>query len=1060
MMRTIKHLFWFLLLGIASNITAQAPAMEGKSLDGASGKNNETLVIALRNDSPPLTFLNFEGQPAGLIVDLWRLWAEKTGRKIEFQSAALQDTLDSFKKGTADIHGLILYSEERSEWIAFSQPIYELDFYFFSKKQENARGIADFKGRKVGVIQGTHQEERLRKRYPDIEVVPFAANEDMIRASLEGKILAFLSTPMAISMMLRQLGMVGEFASSDEKFFSGTLHAGVLKDNKELLSIVDKGLNLISRLELVEIEQRWVSNPDYRYYNSPTKSFLEEGQKERGMRLTAAEEAWLKTQRTVRISIPAVFPPLMFSGEDKRFQGIVLDYLDLFSKRTGIRFEPVSAPLSELPELMQDHRTDMFPAFMNFLPNPFMDLTDSCFTLSWVIVNRIEEPFLRDASDLTGMKVSVVKDNPLYNLLKKNHPEIDLYPFDNPVTAMKSVESGNADAFAGAFVVAGYVMQKYRVGNLKIAGQPGYEDFLFKFAVRNDWPELVSILNKTILSITHTEQDQIFQKWMPVRYEHAVMWKTVITWVLWVGGVLGMISGIMLFWNRKLAKEILQRKKVEIALRDNEAQFRLVFEKGRDAVFWTDANTGIIIKCNAKAEELTERTREDLIGMHLLRLHPPDRDYREAFLLAIKAQSTPEMDGEVISRTGKITPVLISTTVVALASRRIIQSVFHDISERKRIEEVHIFLAKTSKGIQAETFFETLAQYLGKGLDMNFVCIDRLEGDGLTARTVAVWCDGKFEDNVSYALKDTPCGEVVGKSVCCFPSSVCQFFPRDPVLLDLRAESYVGVTLFGYTGKPIGLIAVIGRRPLEKQTTVESTLKLVSVRAAAELERQDAEAALRTSLAEKEMLLKEIHHRVKNNLAAIMGLLDLEGNTLNDEFAKTALAELSARIRSMALVHEQLYRSENFSRINFQEYLEALTALLRSSYERSGHILVSVAATDVVMGLDNAVPCGLFITELVTNAFKYAFPGGRPRPGQGRCEIAITAEWDGTAYRLTVADNGVGLPADTDWMTTKTMGLVLVRMLGQHQLQGQINLDRSGGTAFRLRFAPRRTSGE
>ena len=107
------------------------------------------------------------------------------------------------------------------------------------------------------------------------------------------------------------------------------------------------------------------------------------------------------------------------------------------------------------------------------------------------------------------------------------------------------------------------------------------------------------------------------------------------------------------------------------------------------------------------------------------------------------------------------------------------------------------------------------------------------------------------------------------------------------------------------------------------------------------------------------------------------------------------------------------------------------------------------------MGLDSAVPCGLLITELVTNAFKYAFPAGQTCSGTSGCEIAVSAEWDGAAYTLTVADNGVGLPDGLDWTKTKTMGLLLVKMLGQHQLRGKIEVDCTGGTAFRLRFVPR-----
>ncbi|MFH0730379.1 MAG: PAS domain-containing protein [Pseudomonadota bacterium] len=218
---------------------------------------------------------------------------------------------------------------------------------------------------------------------------------------------------------------------------------------------------------------------------------------------------------------------------------------------------------------------------------------------------------------------------------------------------------------------------------------------------------------------------------------------------------------------------------------------------------------------------------------------------------------------------------------------------------------------------------------------------------------------------------------------------------------------------------------------------------------------KQAEEQIRTSLAENEVLLREVHHRVKNNLAAIMGLLDLQGQKMDDATTKAALLELNVRIKSMALVHEQLYKADNFSRIDFQDYIQALTAHLYLSYKRSVGIRVSVAAKGVVMNLDNAVPCGLLMTELVTNAFKYAFPKGRPRPGADICEITVSADWDGAAYTLTVADNGVGLPVDMDWTNTDTMGLLLVKMFGQHQLQGRIELDRSRGTSFRLRFEPK-----
>ncbi len=162
-------------------------------------------------------------------------------------------------------------------------------------------------------------------------------------------------------------------------------------------------------------------------------------------------------------------------------------------------------------------------------------------------------------------------------------------------------------------------------------------------------------------------------------------------------------------------------------------------------------------------------------------------------------------------------------------------------------EAVQTFLAETSSGPSDEPFFNALARYLAQSLGMDFCCIDRLEGDGLNARTVAVWCDGRFEDNTRYALKDTPCGDVVEQTVCCFPASVSRFYPRDQVLQDLRAESYVGTTVRDHVGRPIGLIAVIGRNRLADPSLAQATLKMAAVRAAGEMERQDAESALRLS---------------------------------------------------------------------------------------------------------------------------------------------------------------------------------------------------------------------
>jgi two-component sensor histidine kinase len=159
----------------------------------------------------------------------------------------------------------------------------------------------------------------------------------------------------------------------------------------------------------------------------------------------------------------------------------------------------------------------------------------------------------------------------------------------------------------------------------------------------------------------------------------------------------------------------------------------------------------------------------------------------------------------------------------------------------------------------------------------------------------------------------------------------------------------------------------------------------------------------------------------------------------------------------MALIHEKLYQSENLSRIDFQNYLKTLITHLRLSYNGPGTLRYTVAAQGVELDLDTAIACGLIVNELVTNVLKYAFPGNNPRPGSDSCELSVSLERDGSVYTLIVADNGIGLPTNLDPAKTKTIGLMLVRMLGENQLGGTFNIDRTGGTRFALTFSPRRT---
>lgn len=208
------------------------------------------------------------------------------------------------------------------------------------------------------------------------------------------------------------------------------------------------------------------------------------------------------------------------------------------------------------------------------------------------------------------------------------------------------------------------------------------------------------------------------------------------------------------------------------------------------------------------------------------------------------------------------------------------------------------------------------------------------------------------------------------------------------------------------------------------------------------------EEKVRTSLREKEALLKEIHHRVKNNLQVVSSLLGLQARGIADEQMKRKFQESQDRVHSMALLHEALYQSENLSAVDFPDYIRQLAAHLFHSYgvgpER---IHLRTDLDKLYLNLDAAVPCGLIINELLSNSLKYAFPDGR----EGEIRIELHEHAGGVA-RLIVADNGVGLRSDVDLATARSLGLRLVRSLSE-QLGGNIEVVSHGGTEVRLTFA-------
>ena len=209
-----------------------------------------------------------------------------------------------------------------------------------------------------------------------------------------------------------------------------------------------------------------------------------------------------------------------------------------------------------------------------------------------------------------------------------------------------------------------------------------------------------------------------------------------------------------------------------------------------------------------------------------------------------------------------------------------------------------------------------------------------------------------------------------------------------------------------------------------------------------------ANGLLEQSLSEKVVLLKEIHHRVKNNLQIVSSMLYLQGKEIKDERDRELFADSQSRVRSMALIHERLYQSEDLNQVDFSQYVPSLVETLFSTYRNEDqHVSLCIEVEDLMLDLDRAIPCGLMINELVANSLKYAFPTGQA----GEISIHLRLK-DNELVELVVADDGIGLPVEFDIKNSNTLGLQLIHILTR-QLSGSLSVRKGeGGAQFTIIF--------
>lgn len=505
--------------------------------------------------------------------------------------------------------------------------------------------------------------------------------------------------------------------------------------------------------------------------------------------------------------------------------------------------------------------------------------------------------------------------------------------------------------------------------------------------------------------------------------------------------------------------DISVQRRTQEKLSESRTLYQAVFDGAGDSVFVSNSN-GRFIEANLSACESLGYTREELLGLNASDLlsHQYCRRIPEQILNLIEGGQV-FFEVEYVRKDGSVFPAEISSRMIDLGGKKACLTISRDISERKRAERDSNLSRLRFKALyelshMSEGSQESICEFsLNKGLEISlskagFIC--RVEGSGQDSKIVKLFaCEG---GNFCSSLSESLEMETGGILLKCIRT-------RKPVIMNQIPLKIVEDMLPGIKFAPVrGLaipildsgrvVAVIGvfdketpyiRRDVHNlQLLVEGMWQIIC--------KKESELKVRASLREKETLLREVHHRVKNNMQVISSLLNLQIEYIHDPEDLSLIRHSMERVRSMAYVHEHLYRSDNLSRINFAAYIEYLGDRLFKAYGCDHRIEFITNLEPIELSIDQALPCGLIVNELITNAINHAFP--KFFAGDNRF-VKVQLFREGENVVLKVQDNGVGY--DPDAKSEGSLGLTLVETLVS-QLGGTISGVCPYSTCYRLSF--------
>ncbi len=507
--------------------------------------SHPVIRVGIMASWPPMDFVDSSGIPRGIGVDFIKALNKRLEGRLTVVPGSWVEIYEQFQENRLDAIMDITPRKDRESLFLFTKPYATIPHVIVApEKGPYFHSLKELAGKKVALEKNFFMVLHLERHYPEIDILEYPSTSDALDAVSKGEADAYVGNRAVAAYLienelLTNLQIQGKL---QETFSVNSM--GIRKDWPELADILDTLLASLPAKEIHDIYRKW-------------------GDDAVEVILTPDEQAWLAEHPVITVGIARDWAPLEFVDESQVFQGMAADYLEYVGKMLGMEFEFLEVPSWKDKERRLAQKTVAMCAAEERSPQGQSSalFTQPYLSLPMVVFNREEAPYINDMYELSGKNVAVIQGESVIEYLKGKYPLLAIAELESVPEALRQLQEKKIDAYIGSILITSHYIRKAGLTNIKVAGQTGFVKEI-AMAANSDLPLLAKILQKGLEVLPLEERQRISQKWMSVTYKWRIDYGLVWKILLGAGGLLT----LFLFWNRRLAWEIRERRKAETAL--------------------------------------------------------------------------------------------------------------------------------------------------------------------------------------------------------------------------------------------------------------------------------------------------------------------------------------------------------------------------------------------------------------------------------------------------------------------------------------------------------------